>query len=90
MKKRLLVLFLFVAYSCFVTYSQFEYYKPDIGIERHTAGDIIISVSPNILCNTPYGFQISGGLKFQGFLSKRFSVDADLVFGQDYFPVKKY
>jgi hypothetical protein len=84
MKRNLLMLFLFVVCSCFVTYSQFEYYKPEITIEQHQKGDVIFSVSPNILCNTPKGVQLAGGLKFQKFLSERFSLDADLVFGRDY------
>jgi hypothetical protein len=84
-KRRLSGLILFVACSCFTGYSQFEYYKPEVTGDQHQTGDIILSASPmNILCNTPNGVQLAGGLKFQLFLSKRFSVDADLVFGRDY------
>jgi len=71
--------------SCFITLSQFEYYHPEVTKMQHQTGDIILSGSPlNILCNTPNGVQIAGGIKFQLFLSKRFSLDADLVFGRDY------
>ena len=45
---------------------------------------MVFSISPNILCNTPNVVQLAGGLKFQMFLSKRISLDADLVFGRDY------
>lgn len=83
MKKQLIVLFLLS--TCFVTYSQFEYYKPEITKFQHQTGDIIVSATPNLLLKTPNGIQIAGGLKFQIFISKRFSLDADLVLGRDYF-----
>lgn len=70
--------------SCLVTYSQFEYYKPDTTRNRHRPGELIVSASPNILLKTPNGVQMAGGIKIQVFLGKRFSLDADLVFGRDY------
>jgi hypothetical protein len=86
MRRKLSVIFFFIAYSCFTGFSQFEYYKPEVTLNQHQTGDIILSASPlNFLCNTPNGVQIAGGLKFQMFLDNRFSVDADLVFGRDYF-----
>jgi len=84
MKKFLLICFLFIGYSCLVTYSQFEYYKPDTTRNQHRAGEIIVSASPNVLIKTPNGSQLAGGIKLQVFISKRFSLDADLVFGRDY------
>jgi hypothetical protein len=87
MKKQLLIAFLLLTCSCFVTFSQFEYYKPDSTANKHKAGDFIMSVSPNLLMNTPNGMQIAGGIKIQVFISKRFSLDGDLVFGRDYLHV---
>jgi hypothetical protein len=84
MKKFKLVLIIFQFCSCLVTYSQFEYYKPDTTRNNHRAGELIVSASPNILLNTPKGVQFAGGLKFQVFLGKRISIDADVVFGRDY------
>jgi hypothetical protein len=83
-KRKFFLLFLINGLTCFVTYSQFEYYQPEVTKMQHQSGDIILSVSPNILFNTPNGVQIAGGVKFQMFLSKRISFDADLVFGRDY------
>jgi hypothetical protein len=84
MKKFLFIFFIFMLYPSLVSYSQFEYYKPDTIIIHHRAGEIIVSASPNILFNTPNGIQMAGGIKLQVFISKRFSLDADLVFGRDY------
>jgi hypothetical protein len=84
MKRHLLTVFLLLLCSCFVTYSQFEYYRPDTTRNQHRAGDFIVTLSPNVLFNTPNSVQMAGGLKIQVFISKRFSLDADLVFGRDY------
>jgi hypothetical protein len=84
MKKFLLICFLFMGYSCLVTYSQFEYYKPDTTRNEHRKGDFMVALSPNLLLNTPNGAVIAGGLKIQVFISRRFSLDADLVFSRDY------
>jgi hypothetical protein len=54
-------------------------------IINHTAGQAILSVSPDLLLNTPNGTQLAGGIKFQLFLGKRLSIDADLVIGKDYY-----
>ena len=85
MKKKLLTYFSLLVFPCAVTYSQFEYYNPDATKNQHMAGDKIFSLSPNILINTPNGVQIAGGAKFQVFLGKNFSIDADIVFGRDYY-----
>jgi hypothetical protein len=53
-------------------------------IVNHRAGQSILSASPTILFNTPNGIQMAGGIKFQLFLGKRLSIDADLVFSRDY------
>ena len=50
----------------------------------HAFGDFSISVSPDILFNTPNGLQFAGGLKLRMFMGKRISFDTDLVFGRDY------
>jgi hypothetical protein len=47
-------------------------------------GDFTISASPNVLFNTPNGTQAAGGVKMQLFISKRISLDADLVFARNY------
>lgn len=73
-----------MTYSCLLTYSQFEYYKPDTSLNHHRSGDLIASASPNVLYNTPNGIQMAAGIKLQVFISKRFSLDADLVFGRNY------
>jgi hypothetical protein len=72
-------------FSSVSAYSQFEYYKPESDSKSHIFGDKMLSVSPNILFNTPNGVQVAGGIKFKIFLSKRISLDTDLVFGRDYF-----
>jgi hypothetical protein len=82
MKKQIALFLLFSI--CVSGYSQFEYYKSDSTRTHHMSGDFSISASPNILFNTPNGTQAAGGFKMQLFISKRFSLDADLVFGKDY------
>ena len=52
---------------------------------NHSLGQSILSISPSFLLNTPNGVQLAGGIKFQLFLGKRLSIDADLVFSKDYF-----
>ena len=65
-------------------YSQFEFYNPDATRNQHMKGDFVISASPNLLFNTPNGTQLAGGLKIKAFISKRISVESDLVFGKNY------
>lgn len=50
----------------------------------HNFRDLVISVSPDILFNTPNGVQVAGGLKLKMFLGRRFSFDADLVLSRNY------
>jgi hypothetical protein len=57
----------------------------DTKIINHNYGQSILSFSPTVLLNTPNGIQLAGGIKFQFFISKRFSIDADFVFSKDYF-----
>jgi hypothetical protein len=85
MKKLYPFLMLVILSSQFTAYSQFEYYVPKTYLNKHNSLDCILSASPDILFNTPNGTQFAGGLKFECFLSKRFSVDVDLVFSHDYF-----
>jgi hypothetical protein len=56
----------------------------EVQMPGHHAGQCILSASPTFLLNTPNGVQVAGGIKFQLFLGKRFSIDADMVFGRDY------
>jgi len=82
MKKQFVLFFLLS--TCLVSYSQFEYYKPDTTKNIHRSGEFIVSASPNVLLKTPNGSQMAAGIKMQLFLGKRFSIDGDLVFGRDY------
>lgn len=84
MKKLTLIFFLILSVSSRITYSQFEFYDPDATKTKHVAGDFILSASPNVLFNTPNGVQFAGGLRIRAFISKRISVDGDIVFGRDY------
>jgi|WetSurMetagenome_2_1015567.scaffolds.fasta_scaffold140789_2 hypothetical protein len=81
--KRLLVLF-FSLSTCFSTYSQYKYFNFELPIDHHTGGDVILSASPTVLLYTPNGSQLAGGIKIQIFLSKRFSLDADLMLSRNY------
>jgi hypothetical protein len=80
------ILFFALLTTCSISFSQFadvftnqRYSTPD-----HVFGDITISVSPNLLFNTPNVFQMAGGLKLRMFMGKRVSFDTDIVFGRDY------
>jgi hypothetical protein len=81
--KRLLVL-LFLLSTSLLTYSQYKYFNFDAPLDHHTGGDVILSVSPTVLLYTPNGSQLAGGIKIQIFLSKRFSLDADLMLSRNY------
>ena len=50
----------------------------------HSKKDISISLSPNILFNTPGGRIIAGGMQIRMFVGKRFSFDSDLMIGRDF------
>jgi hypothetical protein len=54
-------------------------------LPEYAFGDFSISVSPNLLCNTPNGMQLAGGLKMNAYICKWISFDADFVAGRDYF-----
>ena len=56
----------------------------DNKIINHRSGQSILSFSPTVLLNTPNGVQLAGGIKFQVFLGKRLSIDADFVISKDY------
>jgi hypothetical protein len=53
-------------------------------IKNHGKGQSMLLFSPTVLLNTPNGVQIAGGIKYQLFLSERFSMDADFVISKDY------
>jgi hypothetical protein len=57
----------------------------DTIIANHNSGQSILSFSPTVLLNTPNGLQLAGGIKYQLFVGKRLSMDADIVFSKDYF-----
>ena len=50
----------------------------------HVLGEFILSGSPNMMFNYPYGNNFAGGIKISVFVSKHFSFDSDLVIGKDY------
>lgn len=54
-------------------------------IINHSRGQSMLTASPTVLINTPNGVQFAGGIKYQVFLGNRISLDADFVFGKDYF-----
>jgi hypothetical protein len=84
MKKQLLLSIIIILIYSGCSYSQFEYYKPDMTEITHFKGERSFSIAPNVLTNTPYGVQFAGGLKTRYFVSRRISMDADLVFGRKY------
>jgi hypothetical protein len=81
---------LFLVFSCIVLSS--EFYSQDLPQELHEKylipeyayGDVSISLSPNLLCNTPNGVQLAGGFKINAYVCKWISFDADVVAGRDY------
>jgi hypothetical protein len=90
MKRRVLLVFVVIWFSA-NAFPQFQYYVPKDSIKRpvevhnrHFAGEKKISVSPNFMVIPGYGIKPAGGIKFQVFLGKRISLDADLVIGKDY------
>lgn len=52
---------------------------------RHHYQDVTLSLSPDLLFNTPNGTQFTGGLRMRFFAGRYVSFDADIVFGRDYF-----
>jgi hypothetical protein len=54
-------------------------------IPEYAFGDFSISAAPNLLCNTPNGVQLAGGLKMNYYVCSWLSFDADFVAGRDYF-----
>jgi hypothetical protein len=54
------------------------------GLINHSSGQSILSFTPTVLINTPNGVQLAAGAKYQLFISRRFSLDADVVFSKDY------
>jgi hypothetical protein len=90
MKIRFLTLLIVTLFSQ-QAFSQLEYYVPKDNVNRpvelynrHFPGQRQISLSPIIITSPDFGTKLAGGLKFQIFLGKRLSLDADLVIGKDY------
>jgi len=85
MKRSLITLFVFL--FSFVLFGQLKIEHIDQIYNSqtiHSSGDASVSISPNILFNTPNGTQLAGGLKLRMYMGKRFSFDSDLVLGHDY------
>jgi hypothetical protein len=84
MLKKLFITTIFLFSFCLSNYSQIELKVPSLPENQHTKGEKRLSVSGNVLSKSSDWAQISGGIKFQVFVSKRFSVDADFVAGNNY------
>jgi hypothetical protein len=85
MKRSLLTIFIFIV--PILLYGQVKIESSNQISNRqtsHSSGDVSVSLSPNILFNTPNGTQLAGGLKLRMFVGKRFSFDSDLMLGYDY------
>ena len=80
------IFFISIQLICYslASYSQIEFHVPPPPENKHTRGEKRISISGDVLYKAPDLTQMSGGIKFQVFVSKRFSVDADLVVGNNY------
>jgi hypothetical protein len=80
----------FLIFSLFlfpiVLYSQTQE-EPELGNSGqivHDKKDASISLSPNLVFDTPNGRTFAGGFKLKTYLGKRFSFDSDLLFGRDF------
>jgi hypothetical protein len=62
-------------------------YSQDSKLNSHSPGQSILSFSPTLLLTPPNYMHLAGGAKFQLFISKRFSIDGDLMISKDYFHV---
>ena len=52
---------------------------------EYSFGDFSLSLSPNLLCNTPNGVQLAGGFKMNAYVCKWLSFETDVVAGREYF-----
>lgn len=59
--------------------------NPKFTLPEYAFGDFSISVSPDLLCNTPNGVQLAGGLKMNAYVCRWISFETDFVAGRDYF-----
>lgn len=62
-------------------------YPQETQLKTHSFGQSILSFSPTLLLTPPNYMQLAGGAKFQLFISKRFSIDGDLMISRHYFHV---
>ena len=84
--KRYFLLLSFILISSYISCQD----KPLVPARKYTLpeyafGDFSLSVSPNLLCNTPNGVQLAGGFKTNTYVCRWLSFEADLVAGRDYF-----
>ncbi len=84
MKKAILFLVLVMTCSVLLCQTSDNAAYQRFSVPAHGYGDLSISVSPQILFNTPNALQPAGGLKLRIFMGKRISFDSDVVFGRDY------
>jgi hypothetical protein len=59
--------------------------SPPLSHPLHSPGDASISLSGNVVSNTPLGSQLAGGFKMRMFVGNRVSLDADLLIRRGYF-----
>ena len=52
--------------------------------DYHFYRDFTLSVSPNLVVNTPNGTQFAGGFKIRMFVGKHFSFDSEFLAARDY------
>jgi hypothetical protein len=84
MKKYCLIFSLFLVSSLlYAQVSEIQGHKIS-GQIIHYKKDVSISLSPNILFNTPDGRIIAGGMQIRMFVGRRFSFDSDLMIGRDF------
>jgi len=54
-------------------------------VPEYVFGDFSLSLSPNLLCNTPNETQLAGGLKMNAYVCRWLSFETDFVAGRDYY-----
>lgn len=83
MKKKILAIVILLTVVCLTVSSQND--RPVIGAEStHGYRDFSISLSPDLIFDTPYGTLFAGGLKMRFFVGKRFSFDSELLVGKNF------
>lgn len=85
MKKFLLIYFIFLCSEGLFAQTIDETNPQSLNRIVHSAEDVSISLSGDMLFNNPFKSVFAGGLKMKMFVGEGFSFDTDLVVGKDYF-----